>query len=159
MISDYLAVFLHGLASYIHVVRLAEWCCFCSQVGWMDLSDRQPGMLMRRAALQYYGIWGLPPYFHLIPWEWYHPTRSVCWHEKPLLPLPSRVVRSLFSEKVAFMAPAWFLGAACAWSVYRSPPTNGRTATAGGQPLSWEVRKSQTGVTLGSENCQEVWTS
>lgn len=37
MISDYLAFLLQGFASNIHVVRQADWCCFCSQVGKVNV--------------------------------------------------------------------------------------------------------------------------
>lgn len=68
--------------------------------GWVNESFRQAARNVNvqscSSVLWYLGL-SLPPYFYLIPWEWYHPTRSVCWQEKLLLAMPSRVVRSLFS--------------------------------------------------------------
>lgn len=66
-------------------------------------------------------------------------------------------VKSLFSEKAAFLAPVWVLGSACVWPVCGFPSTDGRAATARGQTHSWGLRESQTGVALGSVNCQDVW--
>lgn len=144
------------------IFMLCDWLtgtAFALRLGeWMFQTGSQKSNMQRCSLVIWYLGLSLTTFlFRILRLV---PLHQVCVQaRKTAIPQAFGVVKSWFSEQVAFMAPAWILGAACIGSVCGSPSTDHSTAAAGGQPLSWEVRKSQTRVALGSVNCQDVWIS
>lgn len=147
----------------LQIFMLCDWltgAAFALRLGerMFQTGSQKCNMQRCSSVIWYLGL-SLTPCFCFISRDWYPPHQVCLQARKTDVPQAFGVVKSLLSEQVAFMAPAWILGTACVWSVCGSPSADRSAATAGGQPLSWEVRKSQTGVALGSVNCQDVWIS